>query len=99
MMHAERQRDGLGMYGCCGPMMRHGPRYCGVIFGIMLVFIGALWLAARTGWLDPELFWPVAFLTAGFVVIALALTRGRKTRMIHGQNGESRNQDSASPKI
>ena len=98
-MHAETQKQGSGMCGCCGPMMRHGSRYCGVMFGIMLVLIGAIWLAARTGWFDPVLFWPVAFLAAGFAVIALTLARERKSRTDQAQYRERRNQDSASPKI
>jgi len=98
MMHAEKLREGYGMHGCCGPIMGHGSRYCGVMFGIMLVLIGAIWLAAGTGWFDPGLFWPVAFLGAGLAVIALTPARGRKSRTDHGQNGERRNHENASPK-
>ena len=87
-MHAEKQREGFGMYGCCGSMMRHGPRYCGVMFGIMLVLIGALWLAASAGWVNPELFWPVAFLAMGSIIVALSLAGQRKTKTIHRQNME-----------
>lgn len=87
------------MYGCCGPMMRHGSRYCGVMFGIMLVLIGAIWLAARTLWFDPMLFWPVTFLAAGLAVIVLTLARGRKSWTNQAQNREERNHENAPPKI
>jgi len=98
-MHAEELREENKLYRCCGPMMEHGPRSCGMGFGIMLVLAGAIWLATRAGWFDPGLFWPVAFLVAGLAVIALTLARGRKYRTNHPRNGERRNQDSASPKI
>jgi len=98
MMHTERLREGNRMYGCCGPIVENGPRYCGMGFGIMLVLAGAIWLATRAGWFDPWLFWPVAFLVAGIAVIALTLARGRKYRTNHGQNRERRNHENASPK-
>jgi hypothetical protein len=83
MVDAERPREGSTVYGCCGPIMGHAPRYCGMGFGIMLVLAGAIWLATRAGWFDPELFWPVAFLAAGFAVIALNLLRRRSFRRNH----------------
>ncbi len=98
-MHAETQKQGLGMYGCCGPMMRHGSRYCGVMFGIMLVLIGAIWLAARAGWFDLVLFWPMAFVAMGSIIVVLSLARDRKSRTDQAQYRERRNHDSASPKI
>jgi hypothetical protein len=55
-------------------------------FGIMLILAGTLWLATRAGWFDPELFWPVAFLAAGFAIIALTLAKGRKFRTIRSQD-------------
>jgi hypothetical protein len=82
-MHTERLREGNWMYSCCGPKVKHGPRYCSVGFGIMLVLAGTIWLATRAGWFDPELFWPVAFLAAGFAVIALNLLRRRSFRRNH----------------
>ena len=98
-MHEEIQKQEFGMYGCCGPMMRHGSRYCRVLFGIVLVLIGAIWLAARAGWYDPALFWPMAFLATGSVIVVLNLARERKSRINHVQSRERRNQDNASPKI
>jgi len=98
-MHAETRKQGSGMYGCCRPMMRHDSRYCGVMFGIMLVLIGAIWLAARTLWFDPVLFWPGTFLAAGFAVIALTLARERKSRTDQAQHRERRNHENAYPKI
>ncbi len=98
-MHEEMQRQENGMYGCCGPMMRHGSRYCRVMFGIMLVIIGAIWLAARAGWFDPALFWPMAFLAIGSVIVVLNLAKDRKYRTDQPQYRERRNQDNASPKI
>ena len=86
MMHAQRFNEGNKMYGCCGPIVKMGPRYCGMGFGIMLVLAGAFWLAAKTGWFNPELFWPVAFLAAGFALIALTLARARYSRTNHAQN-------------
>jgi hypothetical protein len=98
-MNTETHRQGYRMYGCCRPMMRHGSRYCGVMFGIMLVFIGAIWLAARAGWFDPALFWPTAFLAVGSIIAVLSLARNRKYRKDQTQYREGRNHDSASPKI
>jgi hypothetical protein len=99
MMNAEMQRQGYRMYGCCRPMMRRGSRYCGVMFGIMLVLIGAIWLAVRAGWFDPALFWPTAFLAMGSIIVVLSLARDRKSRTDDAQYREGRNHDSASPKI
>ena len=98
MMHTERHREGNTLHGCCGPIMEHGPRYCGMGFGIMLVLAGAIWLATRAGWFDPELFWPVAFLAAGFAVIALNLVRRRSFGTNHPQNSQRRNHENACPK-
>jgi hypothetical protein len=86
MVHAERPTKGSTVYGCCGPIMGHAPRYCGMGFGIMLILAGTLWLATRAGWFDPELFWPIALLVAGFAIIALTLARGRKIRTNRSQN-------------
>jgi hypothetical protein len=97
-MHTERLREGNRMYGCCEPMMKHGPCYCGMGLGIMLVLAGAIWLATRAGWFDPELFWPVAFLAAGFAVIALNLLRRRSFRTNHPQNSQRRNHENACSK-
>jgi hypothetical protein len=83
MMHAERHREGNTVYGCCGSIMEHGHRYCGMGFGIMLVLAGAIWLATRAGWFDPELFWPVAFMVVGFALIALTLAGKRNFRRNH----------------
>ena len=80
MVNAERPREESTVYGCCGPIMGHAPRYCGMGFGIMLILAGTLWLATRAGWFDPELFWPIALLVAGFAIIALTLARGRNFR-------------------
>jgi hypothetical protein len=80
MVHAERPGEGRTVYGCCGHIMGHAPRFCGMGFGIMLILTGTLWLTTRAGWFDPELFWPVALLVAGFAIIALTLARGRKFR-------------------
>ncbi len=82
-MHTEKLREGNRIYGCCGPKVKHGPRYWSVGFGIMLVLAGAIWLGTRAGWFAPELFWPVAFLAAGFAVIALNLLRRRSFRRNH----------------
>ena len=86
MVHTERPREGSTVYGCCGPIMGHAPRYCGMGFGIILILAGTLWLATRAGWFDPELFWPVAFLAAGFAIITHTLARGRKFRTNRSQN-------------
>jgi hypothetical protein len=99
MMHVEEKKEGLGMYGCCGPMMKHGPRHCGMGFGIILVLAGALWLAARAGWFNAELFWPMAFVAMGSIIVVLNLARGRKPWTGQAQNRERRNQENASPKI
>jgi uncharacterized membrane protein len=59
-------------------MMEHGKRSCGLGFGLMLIIIGTIWLAAQMGWIIPDLFWPVAFLSVGLVVLTLNLIRGRR---------------------
>ncbi len=82
MPHNEKQREGSGIYGCCGPM-RHAHRSCGIMFGSMLILIGALWLAASTGWIAPELFWPVAFLAIGSIIVVLNLAGKRKSGADH----------------
>jgi hypothetical protein len=85
-MHAERLIEGTKMYSCCGPIVENGHRYCGMGFGIMLVLAGAIWLAVKTGWFNPELFWPVLFLVAGSTVIVLSLARRRVFWTNHSQN-------------
>jgi hypothetical protein len=98
MMNDVRLREGTRMYGCCGHMMDHSPRYRRMGFGIMLVLAGVIWLASRAGWFDPELFWPVAFLVAGFAVIALTLTRGKNRRINHPHDTDRRTDENACPK-
>jgi hypothetical protein len=85
-MHAERLSKRTKMYDYCGAIVKNGPRYCGMGFGIMLVLAGAIWLATKTGWFNPELFWPVLSLVAGSTVILLSLARGRVFRTNHSQD-------------
>jgi hypothetical protein len=80
MVHTTDQPKGYPGFGYCGTMMKHGQRSCGIGFGIMLTLIGAIWLAAEMGWIVPDLFWPVAFLGAGLVMLTLSISRGRKHR-------------------
>lgn len=53
--------------GMCGRAAGRCPgmNWCGVFF----VLAGLLWLAARTGWLAPELFWPVLLVFMGTLMI------------------------------
>jgi hypothetical protein len=84
MVHTTDQPKGYPGFGYCGTMMKHGQRSCGIGFGIMLTLIGAIWLAAEMGWIVPDLFWPVALLGAGLVMLTISISRGRKHR-----NGKS----------
>jgi hypothetical protein len=43
--------------------------------GIFLIIIGGLWLGAKLGFFDPEIFWPLAFITIGTWIIISALLR------------------------
>jgi hypothetical protein len=98
MMNTETHRQGYRMYGCCRPMMRHGSHYCGVMFGIMLVLIGAIWLSANAGWFNPELFWPTTFLAMGSVIVLLSIARERKYRTDQTQYIERSNHDNVPSK-
>jgi hypothetical protein len=60
--------------------------------------MGAIWLAARAGWFDPVLFWPIALLAAGSVIVVLSLARDRKYRTYQTQSKERNTHDNASPR-
>lgn len=80
MMHAQGHKNGYGAFSCTGPMMMRGTRSCGRFCGIMLILIGAFWLAAEMGWVVPELFWPASFLAGGTAILALPFARGRRAK-------------------
>jgi len=78
MMQAERQKDTYGMFGYCGPAMMKHRRSCGIGCGIMLILVGFIWLTSKMGWFNPDLFWPVATLVTGVLVLSFTLSRGRR---------------------
>ncbi len=88
MMKAEGQKGAYGMFGCCGPAMMRYRRSCCTGCGIMLILVGFLWLTSKMGWFNPELFWPVATLAAGVLVLALTLARQGRSRINPGQDKE-----------
>jgi hypothetical protein len=45
--------------------------------GIFLIIIGGLWLGAKLGFFNPEIFWPLAFITIGTWMIISSLLRGK----------------------
>jgi hypothetical protein len=60
---------------CCRPGTMHAPRWCGIGFGIMLILVGVFLLGSRLGWFDTDLFWPVAIIVMGAMVLATGLKR------------------------
>jgi hypothetical protein len=88
MMPAEGQKGSYGTFGCCGPAMMKYRRSCGTVWGIMLILVGFLWLTSEMGWFNPELFWSVATLAAGVLVLALTLARQGRSRINPGQDKE-----------
>jgi hypothetical protein len=45
--------------------------------GIFLIIIGGLWLGAKLGLFDPEIFWPLAFITIGIWIFVSSVHRGK----------------------
>jgi hypothetical protein len=88
IMHIDEQKNSFDTFKSCGPMMMHTPRSCGMGFGVMLILVGTIWLASKTGLLNPDLLWPVVILAMGVAVLALKLTRGRRLPTNHKQNKE-----------
>ena len=86
MVHSDVHKNGY--FKSCSTMMEHSARPCGLGFGIMLVLIGAIWLAAEMGWIIPDLFWPTVVLAAGIAVLALNLARTNKSRVNEKRNKE-----------
>jgi hypothetical protein len=48
--------------------------------GIFLIIIGGLWLGAKLGFFNPEIFWPLAFIAIGIWIIISSLLRGKSGR-------------------
>ena len=80
MEHWEINKKGNNAFGSCSPMMMRSARPCRLGFGVMLIIIGTIWLAAEMGWIIPDLFWPAAMLAAGIIVLALNLAGNGKSR-------------------
>lgn len=80
MKHSDAHKNTDHAFGCCSPMMMRRHQSCGLCFGIMLILIGTMWLAKKMDWFVPDLFWPVAFLSAGVAIVALVVVKGRKPR-------------------
>ena len=80
MANMEVHSNSYRHFGCCRPMMMNGPYSCGIGFGIIVILVGMIWLAAKMGWFAPDLFWPVALLVAGIAILTLNIIRGGKSR-------------------
>ena len=87
MEHTEINKKWNSAFGC-GPMMMRSARPCRLGFGVMLIIIGTIWLAAEMGWIIPDLFWPAAMLAAGIAVLAFNLAGTGKSRFKDGENKE-----------
>jgi len=79
MVHHKEFRQGYHNLSCCSPMM-HGARSCGLGFGVMLILLGTIWLAAEMGWIAPDMFWPAFLLIAGILLLTLTITRDGRSK-------------------
>jgi hypothetical protein len=62
-----------------------GRRRCSI--GIFLIIIGGLWLGAKLGLFDPEIFWPLAFITIG-IWIFVSGQRATSGSVLRGKSGK-----------
>jgi len=46
--------------------------------GIFFILIGGLWMGSKTGFFNPAIFWPLAFITIGIWIIIFSLQRDKK---------------------
>jgi len=50
--------------------------------GIFLIIIGGLWMGAKLGLFDPEIFWPLAFIIIGIWIFVSSMLRGKSGRPV-----------------
>ena len=60
----------------------HAERRRKARIGIFLIIIGGLWLGAKLGLFNPEIFWPLAFITIGIWIFVSALLRGKSGKPV-----------------
>jgi len=46
--------------------------------GILLILLGGLWMASKTGFFNPAIFWPLASITIGIWIVIFSLLRDKK---------------------
>jgi hypothetical protein len=66
------------MYCCDWRRGWYTSRFRRIRIGILFILFGGLWMGSKTGFFNPPVFWPLAFMTIGFWIILFSLLRDKK---------------------